>query len=218
MFWHNGWDDFYKKAISAGFVKLDADRYVISRKEKLKITIEADIAAGIKNKNIILSADRLGEHTQKVVYDGGRKYTFLNYLVISSPENLINKRVQFIVENQQMNNPKDDRYGAYMVYDNEGDSIFSDIKRSVASSDKEEGRERLGLGVLIAKWLQTNQNETVLKSLMRYVKFVREKLQTQDYKVFSTINHKSHHRGYNYPRVAHFYLETYNSQRKKIFK
>ena len=199
LFWHNGWDAFFNKAIAEGFVKLGTDRYVISKNEKLKINIEANPAAGIKNKNIAISGNSLGEHTYKVFYDRGRKSTLLNYLVISSPQNLIDQRVRFIVERQQMNDPKDNRYGAYMVYDNDADTIFTDIKRSVAPSDKDEGRERLGMGVLIAKWLQTHQDEATKNSLMRYVRFVREKLQTPDYKLYSTVDHKSRHRGYNYP-------------------
>ena len=217
LFWHTGWDDFYKKAINSGFVKLSADRYVISQKETLKIKVDAHASAGIKTKTIVLTGDSLGERTRNIYYDSGRKYTLLNYLVISSPGNLVDKRVQFIVDKQQMNDPGDDRFGAYMVYDNEGDSIFTDIKRSVAPSDKDEGRERLGMGVLIANWLQSNKNDKVYQSLMRYVKFVREKLQTADYTVYSRVDHKSRPRGYNYPWVAHLYLETYKLTRDKRY-
>ena len=217
LFWHNGWDDFFKKAISAGFVKLDADKYVITSNEKLTINIGANPSAGINTKAITVSGDSLGEHSRKVYYDGGRKYTLLNYYVISSPQNLMDRRVHFIVNRQQMNDPKDGRNGAYMVYDNESDTIFTNIKLSVAPSDKDEGRERLGMGVLIAKWLQTHRDEAVQASLMRYVKFVRGKLQTPDYKVFSTIDHNSRPRGYNYPWVAHLYLETYKLTRDKQY-
>lgn len=217
LFWHNGWDDFFKKAEANGFVKLDANRYVISKNEKLTISIEANPAAGIKDKTLTVSGEDLGEHTQKVYYDKGRKYTVLNYLVISSPQNLIDKRVHFIIDNQQMNDPNDPRNGAYMVYDNEKSEIFKDVKLSVAPSDKDEGRERTGMGVFIAKWLQTHQDEKVKKSLFRYVKFVREKLQTPDYKLFSNVAHTSKHRIYNYPWVAHLYLETYKLTKDKQY-
>lgn len=55
---------------------------------------------------------------------GGNKSTVLNYLIVSSPENFIDRRVRYIVAHQHMINPADPRYGAYMVYDHEGDSIF----------------------------------------------------------------------------------------------
>src|SRR5205823_3523094 len=70
LFWHNGWDDFFKKAIAAGFVKLSANRYVISRNGKSTINIDANSTAGIKNKTITLSEDSLGEHIYKLYYDG----------------------------------------------------------------------------------------------------------------------------------------------------
>ncbi|MEI6949068.1 hypothetical protein V9K67_17935 [Paraflavisolibacter sp. H34] len=217
LFWHKGWDDFYQKAKAAGFVRLEADRYVISRSEALTVKIDAPAAAGLENKTIRLSGDSLGEHTYRLAYDGGRKQTVLNYLVVSSPQQLVDQRVRFIVDHQQMNDPKDGRYGAYMVFDNEGDTILTDISRSVAVSDKDEGRERLGMGVLVAKWLQTHPDAAVKNSLMRYVSFIREKLQTPDYRVFSTVDHKSRHRGYNYPWVAHLYLETYKLTKDPVY-
>jgi hypothetical protein len=215
LFWHKGWDDFYTKAVANGFVKLDADRYVINKNEKLNISIEANAATGIKNKKIVVDGSKLGEHSQKVYYDKGRKYTILNYLVISSPQNIIDKRIHFIVDKQQMNEPTEGRNGAYMLYDNELKEIFKNPPGG--KGDRDEGRERLGMGVLIAKWLQTHKDEKVYNSLMRYVKFVREVLQTPDYKVFSTVDHTSKHRSYNYPWVAHLYLETYQLTKKKEY-
>lgn len=216
LFWYQDWNDFYKKAIANGFVKLDADRYVISKNEKLKITVDAGSAAGIKNKTITVDGKMLGEHSHKVYYDNGKKYTMLNYLVISSPENLIDKRVHFIVDKQQMNEPGDGRNGAYMVYDNELKQIYKNPAVG-GISDRDEGRERLGMGILIAKWLQTHKDEKVYNSLMRYVKFIREKLQAPDYKVFSNVAQTSKHRSYNYPWVAHLYLETYKLTGEKQY-
>lgn len=208
LFWHKGWNDFYKKAIAAGFVKLNAERYVIAQNEQLNISIDAGMAAGIQQKSVVVSGDSLGEHVYKVYYDKGRKYTILNYLVISSPSNLIDKRVHFIVDHQQMNDTSDGRYGAYMVYDNEANKILTNPGK-VAASDKDEGRERLGMGVLVAKWLQTHKDTTVFNSLCRYVNFIRFKLQTPDFKLYSNIAHTSRPRAYNYPWVAHLYLEVY---------
>lgn len=216
LFWHKGWDDFYKKAIANGFVKLDADSYVIKKNQKLKISVNASPSAGIKNETIIVDGKTLGEHSEKVYYDNGKKYTMLNYLVISSAENLIDKRVHFIVDNQQMNDPKDGRNGAYMLYDNELKQIYKNPAVG-GKGDRDEGRERLGMGVLIAKWLQKNKDEKVYNSLLRYVKFVREVLQTPDYKVYSNVDHTSKHRSYNYPWVAHLYLEMYNLTKKKEY-
>lgn len=217
LFWHTGWEDFYKKAVALGFVRLEADRYVVRKNERLTINITGNTGTGLKTKIITVTGNRLGEQSDIVYYNGGKKQTLLNYLVISSPDSLVENRVRFIVKHQQMNNSGDKRFGAYMVYDNDADTLFTDIKRSVAPSDKDEGRERVGMGVLIAKWLQTHTDDSVRSSFMRYVKFVRKELQNSDYKLFSDVARTSPHRGYNYPWVAHLYLETYKLTKDKSY-
>ena len=217
MFWHEGWDDFYKTAKKLGFVRLDADRYVISKNEKLRINIDAADYHGIKKKNIEVLGNNDGEHSYKVYFDKGKKYTLLNYLVISSAKELINKRAHFIVDHQQMNDATDNRYGAYMVYDNELGKIVTDATKTVSPFDRNEGAERLGMGVFIAKWLQSNKDDKVYQSLMRYAKFVRTKLQAKDYTVYSNVAHTSTHRGYNYPWVASFYLQVFKLTNQKEY-
>lgn len=217
MFWHKGWEDFYKTAKQSGFVKLEANKYVISKNEKLLINIDATPAVSVKQKRITIVGKELGEHSQRVYYNQGKKYTLLNYLVVSSPQNLIDKRVQFIVSKQQMNDKTDNRYGAYMVYDNELGKIFDKPVGTVSNADRDEGAERLGMGVLVAKWLQCHTDEKVKNSLLRYVDFVRNKLQTVDYKVYSNASKTSRHRAYNYPWVAHLYLETYKITKQKEY-
>lgn len=61
------------------------------------------------------------------------------------------KRVEFIRTYQQMNNTNDARYGAYMVYDNEGDSICLNNTPNCNPVDRDEGAERVDMGVLLAK-------------------------------------------------------------------
>lgn len=51
-----------------------------------------------------------------------------------------------------MNDSNDQRYGAYMVYDNELNKILTDPSKSVSPADRNEGAERLGMGVFITKW------------------------------------------------------------------
>ena len=217
LFWHKGWEDFYQKALARGFVKLDAPKYVVNKGESLKINIEANNQAGIKNKTVYAPTATIGEHSFQIQYAGGKKTTMLNYLVISSDQNRMAKRVHFIVDHQQMNDKSDPRYGAYMVYDNELKRIFDKPVNTVSNSDRDEGRERLGMGVFIAEWLQKNTDEKVRASFMRYVKFVREKLQSSDYKLYSNVSHTSRPRGYNYPWVAHLYLETFKLTGEKKY-
>ncbi|MEX6686830.1 hypothetical protein QTN47_04960 [Danxiaibacter flavus] len=200
LFWHNDWNDFFAKARSLGFQQVEASKYVVNLGDTLVATVSSDK----EQKVLKIPAETPGEQTFTIPYGKGMS-TWLNYLVISKPEDLISKRVHFIVSRQQMNDVNDKRYGAYMVYDNETNEILLNAE----SADHDEGAERLAMGAVVAKWLQTHQDSAVYNSLMKYTQFVRQRLQTPDYKVFSNATKTSRHRGYNYPFVAALYLETY---------
>lgn len=142
-------------------------------------------------------------------YNRGKK-THADLYVVSSYENLLEKRVDFIRTHQQMKNTADPRYGAYMVYDNVGDSIILNDKPSVSRADRDDGGERLGMGVLLAKQYLLTHDAKLLSSLKDYAKFLREKLQTKDFETYSTAVHKARNRGYDYAWVAKFYFLMYN--------
>lgn len=72
---------------------------------------------------------------------------------------------------QQMNNPSDPRYGAYMVYDNEGDSIYLNDTPNCNPVDRDEGAERVGMGVLLAKQYRLTKDEKLKESLLKYARF-----------------------------------------------
>lgn len=217
MFWHKDWNDFFQIAKKLGFVRIIANKLVISMGEKITLPVDAIPSAGLKQSHLSITGTKLGEHSQKVYFDQGKKYTWVNYLVISSPEDLLKKRAKFIVNHQQMNDTSDQRYRAYMVYDNELNEIVTDASGTVSPFDRNEGAERLGMGVFIARWLQFNQDEKIKKSLLNYVNFVRTKLQDKNYGVFSDVKHTSRNRGYNYPWVASLYLEVYKLTRNNLY-
>ena len=118
---------------------------------------------------------------------------------------MFRKRIRFILEHQQMNDKNDPRYGAFMVYDNEGDSILTNYTRS----DLDEGRERVGMGILLAEYCRQHPDDSIQKALIRYATFIREKLQQKDYTTTSSVSRKVKNRGYNYAWVADFYFRMY---------
>ena len=124
--------------------------------------------------------EQAGEVRFDFYYNGNRQ-THADCLIINSTNELIQKRVNFIRTNQQMNNPADLRDGAYMVYDNEGDSIYLNDTPNCNPVDRDEGAERLGMGVLLAKQYLLTKDSALKESLLRYARFVRHKLQTDDY-------------------------------------
>ena len=83
--------------------------------------------------------------------------------------NLLKNRCHFIAENQQYNNPKSKLDGAYLIYDNEEKHIYYNREY-----DFNGGRERVGMGVLIAKYLQNHDDEVLLNSLKKYIKYVQK--------------------------------------------
>jgi hypothetical protein len=212
LFWHKGWADFFSIARSLGFVQVSAPHYVLATGDTLHVTVTG--RQGQKHLHIPVSA--LGEH-QLSIPCGRGQYTILNYAVVSSPQQLIDQRVHFIVDHQQMNDNRDPRYGAYMIYDNENKTIPLDLSHSISPEDHDEGAERLGMGVLIAKWLQTHRDTSIYQSFMRYAHFVRHGLQTPDHKVYSSVTRAGRHRGYNYPWVADLYLQAYKLTREPRF-
>jgi len=223
------WDNFYAKAKIYGFVNASVKSYVMEKNEPLQTTFES--AQKLKNVQCFLNGEKVpftqtsntvsvnvipkkeGTQVLNMVYNNNLS-TFIEAYRIQNIDSLLKKRALFIVNNQQMNDPSDPRYGAYMVYDNETHKIYlNNDKRK--SEDVNEARERVGMGVFLAMYLQRNPNKMIQASLERYCDFVRNKLQTNDYYVLDGINSKRK-RMYNYPWVAHLYLEMYKlTQNKK---
>ncbi|AWG22764.1 hypothetical protein FFWV33_15130 [Flavobacterium faecale] len=230
VFWHQGYADFYKKAKESGTVIAQADKYFVPVGETTNLRFSSkdklgNVSCEVEGKTIpfkqigneitaTYGAKTPGDKVVTLKYDG--KQTVVNLYFSIPTAALLKKRVDFIVDKQQMNDKSDPRYGAYMVYDNEINSIHVNTPFVV---DHDEGGERLGMGVAIANWLQQNPKAGAKyeKSLLSYYDFVRNKLQTPDYKVYSTTDHKKRHRGYNYPWVAAYYAELYKQTKNPLY-
>jgi len=191
VFTHNG-TDFDEQLLRRGGMIARSDRYVYAVGE----TACVDFITAKGTKTITKKIISTGEH--RVEYKG----THAVLLGISSERQLMEKRIQFILDHQQMNDQQDPRYGAFMVYDNEGDSIVTDYSRS----DLDEGRERVGMGILLAEYCRLYPDVKMQQALERYAKFIREKMQQKGYTTGSSVVRQSKNRGYNYPWVADFYF------------
>ena len=92
-------------------------------------------------------ANTLGEKILHLRYgDGLTTKAVLNG--VPPLHDVIRSRVRFITAKQQVNDPNDPLDGAYLVYDNQMEAMV----RKDWGSDRNEGRERVGMGVLIARW------------------------------------------------------------------
>lgn len=235
LFAHQGNEDFQKKLLERGSVLASASKYVYQKGETAMVRIES--AARLKNVEAFINGvpvpvtEACADRNLYVVYHkmeepGEARFTFryngnhtthANVLVVSSEQGLLKKRVDFILNRQQMNRKDDPRYGAYMIYDNEGDSIYLNDTPNCNPVDRDEGAERVGMGVLLAKQYILTKDERIKESLLKYATFIREKLQTKDYVTYSSVDQKNRNRGYNYMWVADFYFLMYQATGDKQY-
>lgn len=201
-----------------------ADRYVIEKDDianikfssskslrNVDVTLNGDVVKwSQKNGTITVSTPmaKLGDAVFELKYDDNKR-ELVKLLVISSEENILNQRANFIIDKQQYLNPSNQRYGAYLPYDNELNKIFLNDIQTVSYHDRDEGAERLGMGVFLAQQYQKTKNPKILNSLKLYTKFVRNQLQTPDHTTYSTYQHEGRNRAYNYPWIADLNVEMY---------
>lgn len=211
IFAHNGWKDFTQKLLALGGVVVQTDKYVYEQGENATVTFITRQG----EKKLHPSTTRLGH--QEILFSYGKgKQTKAEILVVSRYENLLKQRADFIVHHQQLQNKNDKRHGAYLVYDNEEDSIYLNDTPNCNPVDRDEGRERVGMGVFLARMYQRYSGEELRKSLVEYASFVR-RLQDKEYNTYSNTDLKGWNRNYNYSWIATFYFEMFRVTSDKQF-
>lgn len=158
--------DFRDKMLDKGGVLVSSDKYVYEIDEMAYVTMRCNsplrnctakingIPVKVYHANGIWTVkhkmEQAGEMRVEFCYGNGKR-THADLLVIDNVKDLVNKRISFIRNRQQMNNPRDLRDGAYMVYDCEADSIYPNNTPNCNPVDRDEGAERVGMGVLLAQ-------------------------------------------------------------------
>jgi hypothetical protein len=220
LFWHNGWEDFFAQCArrSTQFVRVDVSRHTAFVGESIELKFTGRELSGAKLNNgdqalpLASEGDGLrarftpsgpGETTLRLrTRNGGDSRVVLN--AVPPLDDLIAARVRFIARNQQIDRPDTPLHGAFVLYDNEANALVThDTER-----DRNEGRERVAMGVLLARWLRQSgqRDEQVLRSLQRYYQFVTTRLQRPDGYVLDAVD-KPILRLYNWPWVAQLHLE-----------
>ncbi len=192
LFAHHG-EDFEQQLLRRGGTVVKSDKFIYQLGE----TARVDFMTAKGKKTLHRKIDRTGELT--LTCQG----TQALLLGISSEQQLMAKRVQFILDHQQYHNAGNPRDGAFMIYDCEGDSLLTDDR---GRSDLSEGRERLGMGIALAAYGMRYPSSRLNESLLRYVTFVRQKLQHPDYRTKSDARQGGKNRGYNYAWAADFFF------------
>ena len=227
IFEHQGKDDFEKQMLSLGGTLLTADRYVAELGDTINLTLKSrDKKAApryveVDGRQIKMKREKDCWHASYVVDRPGSIEMIAHYdkecttrvevRAYTHIETMIARRADFIVQRQQYDAPGDLRHGAYLPYDNETDSQYYNWQAKHKRSDLSEGRERLGMGVFLAMQYRVTPSQSLRSSLLRYAHFVRTQLQEADYRTWSEANRGGKHRIYNYPWVARFYFEMFQS-------
>ncbi|KAF9872594.1 six-hairpin glycosidase [Colletotrichum karsti] len=223
FFWHKGWDDFFSQCArrSSQFIHLDIPKHTLVSGESVTIRMRGSPAAINSTTTInghpvhqtregfsfIHHAGAFGEKALRISTGSGvdlrECHIFLN--TVPEYDDLIRSRINFILEKQQVTNPSDFLYGAYIVYDNQAEAPpFYETQQ-----DRNAGRERVGMGVLIGRWLKKYPDNRLQQSFSAYYSFVCTKLQDKDGFVYDApvgTGTSSRKRLYNWPWVLQLHL------------
>lgn len=165
--------------------------------------IACDIDKNLVNIHFI--AEKFGENKVYFEIDGKQSHATFNVTV--DEETLIKNCLDFIVEKQQCNDERSPLYGAFLIYDNEEQRQYYNADRR----DYNACRERFGMAILLAKWLQSHDDPYFRESLDKFTLFLlRESVDEETGEVFDGIGKNPNFlRLYNAPWVALFFTELY---------
>lgn len=225
LFWHDGKKDFYEKIkhFNPNFIEVKAENFTIFENENIKlkiipsfdfltedVVIEADnfdVKYKIENNQIVIDqpTDIIGEIKFKICIKGIR--TYCRICVLPKFEDLLFKRCKFIVEKQQYHNEKSGLNGAFLAYDNEEQHICYKYQH-----DYNGGRERVVMGILLARFLRYNKVKKFEDALQKYIAYVeRELFNSETGMVYNDYNRDtSYVRLYNNSWICVLYIELYN--------
>lgn len=251
IFPHQGKEDFLRRlGGESRFVDVRAERYVVFPGEKISLRIrpafptqavmvDGSAAVFLPEEDGFRSEDaprpeagvfqpqtgvwiwetdagEPGEKCLKILADDVE--TRCRILVQERPDILARGRCQFLAQKQQYQGKIESLRGAYLAYDNEG-------KQPVyrPENDYNGGRERLGMGCLMARFLQMGKEqepetrEMLERSLEAYRTFVlRELVDARTGAVCNDIGmDDSYKRLYNLPWGAVFFMELYRESGRK---
>ncbi|MDO4621051.1 MAG: hypothetical protein Q4B09_10580 [Lachnospiraceae bacterium] len=217
IFPHQEKDDFKEKlAQYSDTVAVEADNYVLFEGEELHITVKPSFACdtvtvdGTRLENeqgsyhFTYAAEKAGEKRFEIA--AGNRKTHLRVLVTKPIEELAQSRCDYIAKRQQYRGTLPELKGAYLAYDTEEQThVYT------PEHDFNGGRERIGMGILIARYLQRRPSGQLERSLADYRAYVERELIDPKTGVFCNDIQmdNSYQRLYNYPWAITFYCELY---------
>lgn len=226
IFPHQGWDDFYAQIPRyRRFVDVSAKKYVLLPGETIRLNIVPSFAAeavnvqtktgemlpvkrGKDSFTVEIPSDAAGitAGENRLEIEAGGIRTYCSLLLYDDPDRVAMTRCRYIAIHQQYQGSYAPLRGAYLAYDCAHHTIdYSSL------NDHNAGRERVGMGLLMAKYLQRHRDDTLEKSLQDYIAFVlRELVDAHTGTVANDYGmDTSYSRLYNAPWYAMLFLELY---------
>lgn len=209
-------------------IRFTADKYTLKRGEAVKLTLEAHILsdnAKMYCKDLEIACERSGDRIigtcrfeetgERKIYaeiDGKKTWLYLN--VISSVDELLKKRAEFITQKQQYHHTGSHLDGAYLIYDNETKSLFCE---SDGAFDHNAARERIGMGVTVCRALQKAYDEDMFSSLKLHRQFMEREIFCEDtgFVCNDVCRNSGWKRIFNFPWLSTYYLEWYDLTKEK---
>lgn len=153
----------------------------------------------------------LGERNWDIYYDN--YHTIAKTLILPQPAEILKKRCKFIALHQQFKGGNSHFDGALLSFDNETKRMFYSKEY-----DYNAGRERLGMGALMALYLQRDNDNQVKECLDKYTEFVKRELFDEvSGEVFNDLERDNNwNRLYNYPWVSIFFMERFNLYHDRV--
>lgn len=151
--------------------------------------------------------DSQGTHRVKAEKPGELEAFGARLYVSPELDKVVENCIRFIVRKLQCRDPKSPLYGAFLLYDDETGRQYFDNR----FSDHNATRERIGMGLLLARWLQTHKDAEVQEAFDLFEKFMfREFIDLESGVVYNTIGkNPNQKRLYNGPCAAEVLLELY---------
>ena len=217
-----GVENFYDKInVYPSYIGICANHFTVFESEKIKLEIkpamgvnhikayldnvELSVIVSGDTANIEYTPQRTGAHRIWIDADGVK--TFADFHVSLPIDKLVENRLDFIIKNQQYKREGSLLDGAFLIYDNaEEHPVFDD-----SITDHNACRERIGMALLLIKYLQKHENKEYLNALDRYMNFLyREFFDAEKGRVYDTVGkHENTMRLYNAPWVSMLLTEMY---------
>lgn len=241
-------EDFEKKLCGyTGYPILDYGFMTVEKGEKIRIAVkDAGKLQSIKlDGEILEKKDGVYEYTpcetgvKEGVIKYGTKIARIVYKVTDKIRALMEKRVKFIVQNQQITDPSDPLYGAFMPYDIEREKIFRAEEDAHyyyhCVPDRNEARERMGMGAFVALYARLYDDKSYLPALERYRDFLLKYIVDENYDVWDSYlrqeGEKYYHEGiilvprkldmrsrlHNYTFALPFFIEMYLLTKEDVY-